>query len=95
MGRGEGKELLADRLRMFLQDFRVLAYDVRWLRADREWVDAQIGYHYLSLTTRMDIQGSQRHIWRVIDDHVVLFEVLHDAPRLAAFFDLVRAEAGR
>ena len=88
VGQGQGKPLLARRLAKFLSDHEVLDYRITSISVDGDWVDARVRYHYQHKKTGIDIDGSMRHMWLVLNGKIVRLDVMHDGPRLGAYFKL-------
>jgi ketosteroid isomerase-like protein len=88
LGQGQGKALLSRRLATFLSDYEVIAYLTLSTAERGEWVDCRVRYHYRHKRTRMEIDGHMRHRWLLLDGKIVRFDVIHDARRMGAFFEL-------
>ena len=88
VGHGQGKELFASRLALFLHDYEVVDYSTPYISADGDSVDCRISYHYRHRKNGMEIDGSMRHVWKIADGKIVRFDVIHDALRMGAFFEL-------
>jgi ketosteroid isomerase-like protein len=88
MGRGRGKALLYERLQAFLDAYAVIDYSTPPLTLCNGIVDCRIAYHYRHKKTGMTIDGNMRHIWHVGGGKIARFDVIHDAKRMGAFFEL-------
>ena len=93
LGQGQGKAVLKRRLEEFLSEYEVVDYQTvgMTVRADR--IDCRICYHYRHRKTHMEIDGRMRHLWRVPGGKVVRLDIIHDAKRMGAFFDLAARSA--
>lgn len=89
LGEGRSRRLLAERLGRFLDTFEVVLYKPGQIGVHDDWVDCRIVYHYRDKKTGLDIDGRMRQLHRVVGDKIVHFEVIHDAQRMGAFFELV------
>jgi hypothetical protein len=84
-----GKQEILGSLSGFLQDFDVIQYRPLKIVPDGEFWDLRVAFEYGHKLTGHTLDGTAR-IKTLIDlDKVRLFEVIHDAPRLRAFFELV------
>ena len=89
-GTVHGKQDIVRSLSLFLQDFNVIRYRPLRIAPDGEAWDLRIAFEYGHKLTGHTLDGTAR-IKTLIDlDKVRLFEVIHDAPRVCAFFELVR-----
>lgn len=88
VGNGTGREELKRRLRAFLDDYEVPTFRITGAVPSGSECVFRIQYRYRARDTGLDIEGSQRHAWRVKDNEIVAFTVMHDAQRLGAFFGL-------
>ncbi|KAB2910774.1 MAG: nuclear transport factor 2 family protein [Hyphomicrobiaceae bacterium] len=88
IGEGQGKAQLAERLGRFLLEYDVVDYGTTQIYENDGVVDCRVRYEYRHRMTGMEIDGTMRHIWRVVDGKIVSFEVIHDAQRMSAFFEL-------
>lgn len=88
VGTGSGRHELTRRLQAFLDGYDVLQFDIVAASPSQDACVCRINYAYRSRETGLEIQGSQRHIWQVAGNEIVSFTVVHDAPRLGAFFGL-------
>lgn len=88
VGSGSGREELKRRLQAFLDDYEVLMFHIVGAVPSGTECVFRIQYRYRARDTGLDIEGSQRHAWRVKDNEIVAFTVMHDAQRLGAFFGL-------
>jgi ketosteroid isomerase-like protein len=88
IGRGHGKALLHARLQAFLDAFVVIDYATPPLMACSGVVDCRVAYHYRHKKTGMTIDGNMRHVWHIVGDKIARFDVIHDAKRMGAFFEL-------
>lgn len=86
--RGQGREALIARLRAFVENYEVRCFASISAIRTKTAVEFRVRYDYRSRDTGLDIQGFQRHIWTVRGNELTSLTVLHDAHRLAAFFDL-------
>jgi ketosteroid isomerase-like protein len=89
IGAGRGKDELERRLRAFLDAYEVRYFRVANITPRDDCLEGRIDYHYVARATGWDIEGNQRHKWRVAGKRIVSFEVVHDARRLGAFFEMV------
>lgn len=89
IGTGEGRDIIVGRLGAFLNDYDVLEFGLLGATpVSSGSCDFRIRYHYRSRATGDEIEGRQRHLWSVRDGRITSFKVIHDADRLAAFFEL-------
>jgi len=88
VGQGRGKALLHRRLARLLSDIQVVDYETLSVIVRPGWIDCRVRYHYRHRKTRMEIDGTKRHQWRVVGGKVVRFDIIHDARRFGAFLDL-------
>lgn len=88
VGTGEGRELLKARLAAFLERYEVIEFNILNAVPIHHSIDFRISYQYRSRSTGDEIQGRQRHLWTVRGHAITAFKVIHDADRLAAFFNL-------
>ena len=88
LGQGLGKALLSRRLATFLSDYEVIDYLTLSTVERGEWVDCRVRYHYRHKRTGMAIDGRMRHRWLLLDGKIVRLDVIHDARRMGAFFEL-------
>jgi hypothetical protein len=88
VGQGRGKGLLHRRLARFLSDIEVVDYETSSVIVRAGWIDCRVCYHYRDRKTQMEIDGTQRHQWRLVGGEVVRFDIIHDGRRFGAFLDL-------
>jgi ketosteroid isomerase-like protein len=88
VGQGRGKALLQRRLARFLAEVQVLDYETSSVMVRPGSIDCRVSYHYRDRKTQMEIDGTQRHQWRVVGGKVVRFDIIHDTRRFGAFLDL-------
>lgn len=88
VGTAEGRSNLQSRLEAFLRAYEVIEFTILSAFPIHDSLDFRIQYHYRSRSTGLEIQGRQRHLWTVRDHAIVSFKVIHDAERLAAFFQM-------
>lgn len=88
VGQGRGKGLLQRRLARFLAEVQVVDYDTWSVVARGGRVDCRVRYQYRDRKTQMEIDGTQRHQWRVVRGKVVQLDIIHDTRRFGAFLDL-------
>ena len=85
-----GKQNIAQALSHFLHDFDVIRY--RPLKIARDdsglWV-SRITFQYAHKLTGHSFDGIARIRTQMEDDKIRSFEIIHDAPRLHAFFEMV------
>ena len=93
LGQGRGKALLERRLARFLSEVQVVDYQTSSVAARAGWIDCRVRYHYRHRKSQMEIDGTQRHQWRVVGGKVVHFDVIHDTRRFGAFLDLAARTA--
>ena len=89
IGQGQGRATLRSRLERFLSECQVVDYRTLSVTPRTDWIDCRVCYHYRDRRTKMEIDGRQRHLWRVHDGKIVRLDIIHDARRFEAFFDLV------
>jgi ketosteroid isomerase-like protein len=94
LGQGQGKALLSRRLATFLSDYDVIDYLTLSTVERAEWVDCRVRYHYRHKRTGMAIDGHMRHKWLLLDGKIVRFDIIHDARRMGAFFDMAAQMPG-
>jgi len=88
VGRGRGRDVLAHRLRAFLDSYEVLEFRLLHDAPRGRYLQCRIRYHYRHRRTGMRIDGTMRHVWRVVGGRVERFEIVHDAERMGAYFEL-------
>jgi ketosteroid isomerase-like protein len=88
IGQGQGRAALRSRLERFLSECEVVDYLIPSVTPRADWIDCRVCYHYRHRRTQMEIDGRQRHLWRVHDGKIVRLDIIHDARRFEAFFDL-------
>ena len=93
VGQGQGRAVLKRRLERFLAEYEVVDYQTVSMAVRADWIDCRIRYHYRHHKTRMEIDGRMRHLWRVVGDRIVRLDIIHDARRMGAFFDLAARSA--
>jgi ketosteroid isomerase-like protein len=85
-----GKQNIVQSLSHFLHDFDVIRY--RPLKIVSEgsglWV-SRITFQYAHKITGHSFEGTARIRTEMEDDKIRSFEIIHDAPRLHAFFEMV------
>jgi ketosteroid isomerase-like protein len=92
VGKGVGKHDFGRGLKRLLEDWEVVEFTPLWIKPHGLWLRAQVSYWYQARATGLEIDGTMRHLWRVVNDEIVHFELLHDAPRMDAFRRLAQAE---
>ncbi len=92
VGEGQGKSQLAERLGRFLLEYEVVDYGTTQIYESDGRMDCRVRYQYRHRMTGMEIDGTMRHVWNVVDGKIVSFEVIHDARRMGAFFELAARE---
>jgi ketosteroid isomerase-like protein len=92
VGKGMGKDAFARGLERLLRDWEVIEFTPLPIKPRGLWLRAQVSYCYKARGTGLEIDGTMRHLWRVVDGKIVHFELLHDAPRMDAFRRLAQAE---
>ena len=85
VGRGHTKDLLARRLQRLLNRYEVIEFAPWWIRPRGLWLRAHVGYCYRDRNTGWEIDGTMRHLWRIVDGKIVHFELRYDVPRMDAF----------
>ena len=96
LGNGTGRDALRNRLEDFLSVYEVLEFNiVGAMLVATSSCDFRIRYRYRARATRDEIEGTQRHIWSVRDGAITSFKVVHDADRLAAFFEMTAPRPGQ
>lgn len=91
MKQGRGRDLLRRRLGGLTAEFDVVRFrPLQIVRDDGPWLHCRVDYQYLHRATGMDIDGTMRHNCCMVGGRIVRYEIIHDAPRMAAFLDLVR-----
>ena len=93
VGQGRGRPVLQRRLARFLSEHEVVDYQTVGMTVRADWIDCRIQYHYRHHKTRMEIDGRMRHLWRVVRGKIVRLDIIHDAKRMGAFFDLAARSA--
>jgi hypothetical protein len=84
-----GKQDIALALSRFLDDFDVLRYKPFRVAPDGDAWDVRVEFEYGHRLTGHTFEGIARVKVLVDIDRVRSFEVIHDAPRLGAFLELV------
>jgi hypothetical protein len=93
---GRGRDLLGRRLGDLSAEFDVLRFrPLQIVRDEGAWLHCRVDYQYLHRPTGMDIDGTMRNNCCLIGGRIVRYEVIHDAPRMAAFLDLVRLKTAK
>jgi hypothetical protein len=92
VGKGVGKRDFEAGLRRLLGAWEVVDYTPQWTRQFGLWHRVHVAYCYRERRTRLTIEGTMRHRWRVVGDAVVQLEVHLDSPRMDAFRRLAQAE---
>jgi ketosteroid isomerase-like protein len=93
IGQGQGRATLMGRLERFLSECEVVDYMMTSITMRADWIDCRVFYHYRHRKTLMEIDGRQRHLWRVRDGKIIRLDIIHDARRFEAFFDLAARTA--
>jgi ketosteroid isomerase-like protein len=93
VGQGRGKALLHRRLARFMSEVQVVDYETSSVILRAGWFDCRVCYHYRHRKTGMEIDGTQRHQWRVVRGKVVHLDIIHDTRRFGAFLDLAARTA--
>ena len=94
VGQGRGRALLQRRLARFLSECEVIDYETSSVILRVGWIDCRVCYQYRHRKTQMEIDGTQRHQWRVRGGKIVRLDIMHDTRRFGAFLDLAaRTEA--
>ena len=88
IGQGRGKALLQRRLARFLSEVEVVDYETWSVTPRGGWIDCRVCYHYRHRKSNMEIDGTQRHRWRLVGGKVVHLGIIHDTRRFGAFLDL-------
>lgn len=88
LGTGCGRTLLASRVLTFLDQLEVVDYQAGYVTPREGCFTCPIRYHYRHKRSGMEIDGTMRHVWHVREGKVLRFEVVHDAERMGAFFEL-------
>jgi hypothetical protein len=92
IGSGSGSKLLLSRLRHFLAVYEVVDYHAPPpVALELGILDCRISYLYRHRRTGMTIDGNMRHIWRLSAGKIVRLDIIHDAKRMGAFFELAEA----
>jgi ketosteroid isomerase-like protein len=92
IGRGSGKPLLLARLQQFLAAYEVVDYHAPPPVALADGtLDCRVSYHYRHRRSGMTIDGNMRHVWRLSGGTIKALDVIHDAKRMGAFFELAEA----
>jgi ketosteroid isomerase-like protein len=94
VGSACGKHELERRLRAFLDAYAVKSFRILNITTREDFFDCKVSYHYVARATGWDIDGVQRHKWKVAGGLITSFEVIHDARRLGAFFEMVERASG-
>jgi ketosteroid isomerase-like protein len=92
VGKGIGKAAFEAGLRRLLVEWEVIEYRPLWTRKHGFWQRVQVAYCYRERRTGLMIEGTMRHLWRVVGDEIVQLEVHFDHPRMDAFRRLAQAE---
>jgi hypothetical protein len=88
VGQGFGKPLLQRRLARFLSEMQVLNYETWSVIPRGGSIDCRVCYHYRDRRTNLEIDGTQRHKWRLSGGKVLRLDIIHDTRRFGAFLDL-------
>jgi hypothetical protein len=88
VGQGRGKGLLQRRLARFLAEVEVVDYETSSVMPRCGWIDCRVRYHYRDRKTLMEIDGTQRHQWRMANGRITRLDIIHDTRRFGAFLDL-------
>jgi ketosteroid isomerase-like protein len=89
VGEVRGRDELAKRLQMILDDFDFIYYRPEQITAQGIAFHSQVKFHYRHKATGLEYEGSMRHTWRIAGDRITRFEEYHDAERVRAFFRLL------
>lgn len=90
-GTATALEDLRARLEGFLATFEFLAYVVDAVKFEGPIVRTSIVYWYRHKTSRLELHGRYRHVWRVENGLIVTCDENHDAAALDAFMRLARS----
>lgn len=88
-----GKEDLARQLMIIFDDFDILDYKPSKIAAIGGSFHSQVQFTYRHKATGLVYEATARHIWRIEDGQIVLFEEFHDMERARAFFGLLATYA--
>ena len=89
VGEVTGKANLAPRLQAILDEFEFVEYVPLQIRADGDVCSSRIRFHYRHKATRLDYDGTMRHVCRIAGDRIARFEEFHDTERVRTFLKLV------
>jgi hypothetical protein len=84
-----GKQDIVRSLSHFLHDFDVIRYCPLKIAPDGDDWDLRVAFEYAHKLTGHSFDGTARIKAQIDGDKLRSFEVIHDAPRLGAFFELV------
>jgi ketosteroid isomerase-like protein len=90
-----GKQNIIQSLSHFLHHFEVIRYrPLKFAFDDAGLLVARVTFQYAHKITGHSLEGTARIRTQIEDDKIQSFEVIHDAPRLRAFLEMVsRIEA--
>lgn len=91
LGSGCGRALFASRMETFFDQLEVVDYQAGCVTPREGSFLCPVHYHYRHKRSGMEIYGTMRHMWRVSKGQVLRFQVVHDAKRMGAFFELTES----
>jgi ketosteroid isomerase-like protein len=91
----QGRDELAVRLRMILDEFDFLEYKPIQITSHGISFHSQVRFNYRHKVTGLEYDGSMRHVWRIKGDRIIRWEEFHDIERVRVYFRLLaQAMAG-
>jgi ketosteroid isomerase-like protein len=84
-----GKREIVASLGEILRDFEVIEYRPLKIQCTDGLSISRAKIHYVHKATGLSYEATARNIWRIEGDRIRSFEVIHDAQRLRAFFEMV------
>jgi ketosteroid isomerase-like protein len=88
-GAVSGKQKIIASLQQLLEDFDVIEYRPLKVTCMDGLSVSRAKIHYMHKATGLSYEATARNIWQIEGDKIRSFEVIHDAARLRAFFEMV------
>jgi ketosteroid isomerase-like protein len=84
-----GRRAILDALRAVSSNFEVVEYrPLKMTGEDGIWT-CRARIHYAHRATGISYEATIRNVWTIVGDRIRSYEVVHDAPRMRAFFEMV------
>jgi hypothetical protein len=91
-GVSRGRENVRKRLGIFLTEFEVLTFRPMVIRSQGARFYSHVTFLFGHPQSGMELEGTLRQQWHMSGDKIRSLEVFHDAPRVGAFFRLVKQQ---